>query len=138
MIDEARAAAARRGLADRTRYLVDDFATMDAAPSADITLLDKVICCYPDVERLVGRSASNTSSVYGFTMPHRRWYTRLGAAAASLCLRLIGSDFRPYTHSPAIVDGLLRDRGFEHVFEASTPLWLTRVYRLAPGVAPGS
>lgn len=49
MIEEAQQWANDRGLGDRTHYIEDDFVTMgdDKTQVADITVLDKVICCYP-------------------------------------------------------------------------------------------
>lgn len=129
MTEEARAWAAERGLAARTRYLTGDFMALaeDVEP-ADVTILDKVICCYPDADALVHASLARTRRVYALTYPRRRWFVRLGAALGAVCLRLIGSDFRAYVHDPERVEGWIGAEGFAKRFEAVTPVWLTQVY----------
>lgn len=59
MLEIARAGAAAEGLAGRTDYLQGDFTQMaDQIADADVVILDKVICCYPDWLALVSRSRS--------------------------------------------------------------------------------
>ena len=54
MIDEARHRAEERSLADRTEYVQGDFMDIaDSLTDADVTVLDKVVCCYPDADGLV-------------------------------------------------------------------------------------
>jgi len=133
MIAEARAQAERRGLATRVDYLVGDFvAIADSVNNADVTLLDKVICCYPDAETLVRKSLAKTRRVYAFTLPRDRWYTRAGATLMAAVLRLIGSRFRPYVHDPRRVEAWVRGAGFRKQYENQTPVWLTQVYVRVP------
>jgi 2-polyprenyl-3-methyl-5-hydroxy-6-metoxy-1,4-benzoquinol methylase len=57
MLAIARAGAQAEGLAERTAYVQGDFTQIaDAVPDADVVVLDKVICCYPDWGSLVERS----------------------------------------------------------------------------------
>jgi len=80
MIAEAKAGAAEKGQSDCVRYIQDDFVSMEQKlETVDITILDKVICCYPDADGLVHKSLSNTRRVYALTYPRDRWFTRLGA-----------------------------------------------------------
>src|SRR5215470_11763244 len=82
MLVEARAQAREEGFAGRTDYFEGDFVELaDAFAPADIVLLDKVICCYPDAAALVQRSARKAKRVYAFTIPRDRWTVRLGLAA---------------------------------------------------------
>jgi len=134
MIGEARRWAHERGLEGRTRYLEGDFmALSDQLAAADVTVLDKVVCCYPDAEGLVMRSVGLTRRVYALTYPRDRWYVRLGVALGSALLKLLGSDFRPYVHDPARVEGWILEAGFRRHFQATTWVWLTRVYVREPG-----
>ncbi|MEJ2686884.1 MAG: class I SAM-dependent methyltransferase [Gammaproteobacteria bacterium] len=129
MIDEARRWAADRGLAERTRYLEGDFMTLaPEVPAADVVVLDKVVCCYPDADGLVHRSLEKAGRVYALTYPRDRWYVGLGAALATGAMKLVGSDFRPYVHQPERVEAWVRDAGFRKCHEATTPIWLTQVF----------
>lgn len=129
MIDEARRWAGERGLADRTRYVEGDFLLLaQSLEPADVTVLDKVVCCYPDADALVHRSLEKTARVYGLTYPRDRWYVRLGAGLGTALMKLVGSDFRPYVHDPARIENWVQEVGFRKCYEATTPIWLTQVY----------
>ena len=53
MLAEARDWAGERGLTERTDYIEGDFMLVaDQVDPADISLLDKVVCCYPDAHRV--------------------------------------------------------------------------------------
>jgi len=128
MIEEAEALAREDGLADRVRYRVGDF--VDEAETfdpADVVILDKVICCYPDARRIVEASAGRARRVYAYSVPRNRWYTRFGVALTALAFRLFGSDFRPYVHDPERIEAWLSAAGFARRYEHHTLAWLTRV-----------
>jgi len=129
MIEEAEALARKNGLTERTGYRVADF--VDAAASfepADVVLLDKVICCYPDAERMVQTSLAKAKRVYAYTIPRDRWYTRLGVALGALGLRLLRSDYRSYVHDPRQIEAWVTAAGFTKRYENQTLIWLTGVY----------
>jgi len=128
MIDEARNWAAERGLSSRTEYHVGDFMHMQDIAPADIMLMDKVICCYPDVDGLVHRSLAATRRVYALVYPRNTWVMRSGVKLAGLVMRLIGSDFRPYVHDPEQVEQWVRAAGFDKTYQNRTFIWLTQVY----------
>lgn len=131
MVAQAGDRARARGLAARTRYLCGDFVDLARAgslPAAEVTILDKVVCCYPDAGRLVHAALGCTRRVCALTYPRDRALVRLGVAAAALALRLGGSDFRPYVHDPARIEGWIVAAGYTKRFEGHTPFWLTQVF----------
>jgi SAM-dependent methyltransferase len=129
MIEEAKHWADDRGLAERTCYLEGDFmALADTLVPADVTVSDKVVCCYPDADGLVHRSLEKTKRVYALTYPRDRWYVKLGVAIGVLMMKLIRSDFRPYAHDPGEIERWITEAGFEKVYEKTTFVWLTQVY----------
>lgn len=129
MLREAQHWATQRGLSERTEYLQGDFVTMDQdLTPVDATLLDKVVCCYPDADALVDKSLAKTRRVYALTLPRNRWITRLGARLAALIFRLLRSEFRPYVHNPRQIEDRIVAAGFEKSFEDRTRIWLSQVY----------
>jgi magnesium-protoporphyrin O-methyltransferase len=53
------------GLSDRvTRRLVDIAATPEAVEPADIVILHRVVCCYPDYERLLSAAAGHADTCW--------------------------------------------------------------------------
>lgn len=132
MIAEARQWAGERGLAARTRYVEGDFMTCaEELPDADAVILDKVVCCYPDADGLVHASLGKARRLYALTYPRDRWYVRLAVRLGGWGLRLLGSDFRPYVHSPQTIEGWIAAAGLRKRYEACTPVWLSQVFERA-------
>jgi 2-polyprenyl-3-methyl-5-hydroxy-6-metoxy-1,4-benzoquinol methylase len=133
MLEQARAQAREQGLTERTDYREGDFVELaDVLAPADIVILDKVICCYPDADALVQRSARLAGRVYAFTIPRDRWIVIFALWASRVLLVLIRCGFRSYVHDPAAVDRWLTQEGFVRAFEESTFSWLTRIYSRRP------
>lgn len=129
MNDEARRWAKERGLTERTRYFDNDFMMLtDELDISNITILDKVVCCYPDAEGLIKQSLDKTQHTYALTYPRNRWYIRLAMGTMSLLMLLTGSDFRPYVHDPKLIEQWIVDNGYTKQFESTTFVWLTQVY----------
>lgn len=139
MLSEARDWARERGLEDRVTYVEGDFMSLDEpVDSADLCLLDKVVCCYPDAHGLLQASLSRTRRVYGLTYPRDRWFTRLGARIIAVVLWSIRSDFRSYVHDPAGIERWILAEGFEKMYENQTVAWLSQVYLRRPGGNAGA
>ena len=129
MVDEARHWAEDRELADRTDYVQGDFMEIkDSLPDVEITVLDKVVCCYPDADGLVHSSLNKTSRVYALTYPRDRWYIHAMLGIAVLVLKILRSDFRPYLHPPENIEKWITETGFNKLYQNYNLVWLTQVY----------
>jgi magnesium-protoporphyrin O-methyltransferase len=129
MIEEARHWAEDRALTPRTEYIEGDFMEInETLPDADVTILDKVVCCYPDADGLVHASLRKTNRVYALTYPRDRWYVRAMMGVMALAMKIIRSDFRPYVHSPERIEQWIRETGFDKVYQNDNLVWLTQVY----------
>ena len=129
MIREARAHARTAGLAGRCRYHQGDFLELaDRVSPAEVCVLDKVVCCYPDAHALLQAALGRTTRVLALTLPRDRFAVRAAITVAGVGMRLAGSGFRPWFHSPARVRAWIEAAGFRRLFEASTTFWLSEVY----------
>lgn len=129
MTELAEAWAGERGLAERTQYLTGDFIELaEQLPPADVTVLDKVVCCYPDADGLLHRSLAKTEKIYALTYPRQRWVVRLGAAALAVAMWVLRSEYRAYVHDPDQIEAWICDAGFKKLYQSTTPIWLTQVY----------
>ena len=134
MLATALAGAKAEGLADRTVYVQGDFTQIaDEIPEADVVVLDKVICCYPDWGSLVDRSLLKTRHLYAFTIPRDRALTRAGLKAMRWGLQGIGCCYQPFIHDVAQIDARILAGGFRRTYQARTAGWLTRVYARVGG-----
>lgn len=121
--------AERQGHADRVRHHHGDFVALASEiEPAGVVTLDRVICCYPDMEALVGRSAERAQRLYGVVYPRRVWWARLNFAFINLANRLRRNPFRLFLHPPDAVDALIRDAGLKQRFYRKTILWQVVVY----------
>ena len=125
----ARSEADRRGHAGRVEFKLGDFVTMaDAIASADVVTLDRVICCYPDMEQLVSRSAAKATRLYGAVYPRPVVWMRFAIWSLNIFEKVKGSAFRVFMHDPARIDALVRKAGFGCVTRRTTLGWQMVVY----------
>ncbi len=129
MLDEAKDWAKQRGLSEKTSYIEGDFISIaNTIEPADIVIMDKVVCCYPDADSLIHRSLEKCLSAYALTYPRKTWYTRLGTQVLALIMKLSGSDFRPYVHDPVQIEKWITEQGYKKTNQNQTTVWLTQVY----------
>jgi magnesium-protoporphyrin O-methyltransferase len=122
--------ARRRGLGDRIAQRAGDFVELaDGVEPADVVTLDRVICCYPDMESLVSRSAERARRVYALVYPQDRWWVGLGIRATNLFMRVTGKAYRAYLHRASAVDAVARAQGLAPRFaRRAGPIWQVAVY----------
>jgi magnesium-protoporphyrin O-methyltransferase len=132
----ARDEARRANLLDRMEFVEGDFTRIAGSiDRADVVTLDRVICCYPDVEGLVSLSSARASRLYGIVLPRNRWFVRLVLALENLRMAVTRTPYRAFAHSNAIVDALVMSEGLRPVDEARTWIWRVVLYERAPGRA---
>lgn len=129
MLEIARTGAKARGLSDRIDYRQGDLVALaDALPMADITVLDKVVCCYPDWQALMDAALRHTDRVCALTYPRDRNMIRWGVRLMSTLLDTFHCCYRPYLHDPKLIRAHALAQGFELASEQQTGSWLTEVY----------
>lgn len=119
--------AQRRGHEGRTAFQYGDF--VELAPdlsSADIVTLDRVICCYPHMKKLVQASTEKTERWYGVVYPKEAWYNQLIGRMADVYCWARDTDFRLYIHTG--VDEAIRAEGFVPFYQENTILWRVALY----------
>lgn len=128
--DEAARLLAEAGLTGRAqRRLIDIAETPEAVEPADVVVLHRVVCCYPDYARLLGAAASHARRVLVFSHPVRNPLSRAVVGAQNLFFRLRGSRFRVFVHPPEAMLAVLADHGLEPTVVSGGPVW-----RIAAGV----
>lgn len=128
-VNAARGEAARRGYAEQVDFRHGNFVEMaPEVPPADIVTLNRVICCYPEMEKMVGLSASRAGRLYGLVYPRTDWWMKVWHALENGYFRLTCNRFRSYLHSPEKVETLVLDQGFERRFYRKTFTWQIVLY----------
>jgi len=130
-IREASRLAAEAGLADRVTFAVGDGSRMDLAPH-DVVVLDKVICCYPDVDALLDNSLRAARLVYGFVVPFssgwRGVLARAGIAGENGLRRMRKQPFRAFVHDIDRIEARIAEAGLKRVATAGRFVWYLAVY----------
>ena len=130
----ARDEAERRRHADRVRFVQGDFVEIAGTiPAADIVTLDRVICCYPDMETLSARAGDHTHRLLGIVIPRDVWWMRAAVKAVNAVKRLQRSAFRVFVHDPRRIDTALRAHDLTAERRARTLAWDIVIYRRTSG-----
>ena len=112
------------GLSARVDRKVLDFAEDgDQVPSADIVLLHRVICCYPDMESLVRASAAHANRILALSFPSDRWWWRAVQWLSRGWFRLRGCSFRLYIHDPHRIVAAAESAGLRPITQRRGWVW---------------
>jgi 2-polyprenyl-3-methyl-5-hydroxy-6-metoxy-1,4-benzoquinol methylase len=110
--EEAAKLLVERGLSDRVERRVGDFVVEPVEPH-DVVVMHRVVCCYPDVDALVGAASERTRRRLLLTYPQERVWARAGVGAVNLFMRLTGSDFRAFVHPVSRMTAAAAEHGLE-------------------------
>lgn len=128
-ITAARKEAERLGQADRVTFHHGNFVTL--APEiepADIVTLDRVICCYPDMEALVELSSARARQFYGVVFPRDGWWMQLGRPVLNTVFRLQRSSFRFFVHPTQAIEAIINANGLKRHFYHTGAFWQVILY----------
>jgi magnesium-protoporphyrin O-methyltransferase len=130
--DAAAELIAERGVAGRVERRIGDFVEAEVDPH-DIVVMHRVVCCYPDVDALVGKAAEHATRVLLLTYPRDVRIVRLGLRAINLWLRVSGCGFRTYVHPVARITKAAEMHGLQlERREAGSRVWESAAYRRMP------
>jgi 2-polyprenyl-3-methyl-5-hydroxy-6-metoxy-1,4-benzoquinol methylase len=122
--EEATRLLREAGVEERAeRHLHDLAADPRGVAPADVVVLHRVVCCYPDYERLLGATAEHARRLLVFSYPPRNVVSRLLIAAQNLFFRLRRMEFRTFVHPPARMLAVLEERGLRRIYAHHPPVW---------------
>jgi magnesium-protoporphyrin O-methyltransferase len=112
------------GLEGRAERRLHDIATDPAGVEpVDVVVLHRVVCCYPDYERLLGAAADHAGRLLVFSHPPRNPVSRLMVGTQNLLFRLRRNEFRTFAHPPAAMLAVLEQRGLHPAFGHRGLVW---------------
>jgi magnesium-protoporphyrin O-methyltransferase len=122
--EEARRLLREAGLERHAERRLTDIATQpDEVGPADVVVLNRVVCCYPDYERLLAAVADHARRLVVFSYPPRNPASRSIVSAQNLFSRLRGREFRVFTHPLAAMLAVVEQRGFRRSFARRALVW---------------
>jgi magnesium-protoporphyrin O-methyltransferase len=134
MIAAARRLSEEKQVAQHASYVRGDFVAMHGATQvADVTILDKVLCCYENVHELIAYSTAKTRQLYAVSYPRQHWLAKRMFRSVVALAKLFRWKFHPYYHEPAIIQNAIASKGFEKSYERQTLIWVIQVFKRRNG-----
>jgi SAM-dependent methyltransferase len=128
-LEAAREESARRGHAQRIRFIHADFTEIAMElPQADVVTLDRVVCCYPDFRVLLRAAANRSRRILAMTYPRQIWYLRIGLNVVNYLQRLRRDPFRVFLHPVPEMERLLNQEGFRRMSIKRLFVWEVALY----------
>ncbi|TMD17192.1 MAG: methyltransferase domain-containing protein [Chloroflexi bacterium] len=128
--DVAKGLLEEEGMSDRVDRKVMDFAqTPGAVEGADIVILNRVICCYPDMPRLAGAAADHARRLLLLSYPRRTWWLAVGLTFANWLLWLTRREFHIFLHPPQRIIATSERRGLQTVLSQRGIVWTVAALR---------
>lgn len=129
-LDAARRRAEEAGVADRSTFTQDDGAQakLDAH---DWVVMDRVICCYPDVDALLGNALPAAVRRVAFSVPTSRgWRGRANRViwAIEAKWEAMRKGCPGYVHSLDRIEGRLKTAGFKPLRSETGWMWHVAVW----------
>lgn len=121
--------AERRELSERIAVHHANFVDLaDQIDPHDVVTLDRVICCYHDLQGLLGSAAGKARHLVALVYPRVSLHTWLFAKAANLVWLLTRNPFRTFIHPDRKVARILEEAGWRTVSHEKTLLWQVVVW----------
>ena len=103
----------------------------DSVEPADIVIMNRVVCCYPDMPRLARAGAVHARELFVLSYPRRSWWIRSALGFANLMLWLTRRDFKVFVHPPARILATSEDHGLRTVLNEGGLIWTVAALRRA-------
>jgi 2-polyprenyl-3-methyl-5-hydroxy-6-metoxy-1,4-benzoquinol methylase len=121
---QARTLAEQAGVQGRLDWRLHDLAEDPGAVApADLVVLHRVVCCYPDYARLLSAAADHARRALVFSYPPRNPLSRAFYSVFNLVMRLTRSSFRGFAHPPDAMVAVLEDRGLRRTYRHRSRIW---------------
>ena len=118
------------GLADRVERRVMDFVqAADQVDGADVVIMNRVICCYPDMPRLAGAAADHARQLLVMSFPRRSWWMSIGLTLGNFLLWAMRREFHIFLHQPEKIIATSEQHGLEPVLDQQGLVWKVAALR---------
>ncbi len=132
--DEAAALLREHGLEDRVHRRILDFAVaQDLLAPADVVVLHRVVCCYPDPGTLVGAAAVHARRRLVLSFPPRNAISRLVASAVNVYCAARRFEFRVYMHPLPVILAAAEGAGLSPAAQGRSGIWRYAAFERASG-----
>ena len=128
-IDSIKEETGKNNLTEKVVFKHGDFTTIASdLNSSDIVTLDKVICCYDDMNRLVDLSSKLARKIYAVVYPRDNWWIKLFLPIINFYPKIKGSSFRLFIHPTNKVEDIIIKNGLKRIYNTTRLFWQVAVF----------
>ncbi len=129
-LEACRLEAERQGHSEQIQHIRGNSVEVaEMIPPAGIVTLDRVICCYDDMERLVDLSAQKAKWLYGVVYPQDKWWVKVYVwLYHSVRHWLRGNPMRNYVHPTKAVEAVIEKNGLQRKYLREMGGWQVAVF----------
>ena len=110
--EAAQELAEQEAFEDRiTRRLGDFVEHQHEFEPADVVVMNRVVCCYPWMERMMEAAANKTGRFLALTFPREKWWMKFGVGFVNRLMGLRKCDFRAFVHPGADIESVATRAG---------------------------
>ena len=122
----------REGYADKVDRRLGDFTELSGDLVADDVVMNRVVCCYPDMRRLMTAALGSTNRFLAAGYPRDRLGVKVALGLVNAYCKVRNVDFRAFVHPLADIVAIAREFGFTTAFSDRDFVWYGMVFeRLA-------
>ena len=129
-LEASRVEAERQGHTDKIRFIHGNFVDLvEDIDRADIVTLDRVICCFHDMQNLVNLSSLKAKRLYGVVYPRDTWWVALGISVYYNGRNwLKRNPMRYFIHPSEGVEAVVQWNGFKRRFYREMGPWQVAIF----------
>jgi magnesium-protoporphyrin O-methyltransferase len=122
--------AKRLGHSEQVKFVHADFTDVaDELPQVDVVTLDRVVCCYPNMQALLKAASSKSRAAIAMTYPRDVWWTRVAVKVANFFQGLGKDPFRVFVHPVNEMETLLNGEGLRKISVRRLFVWEMALYQ---------
>ena len=130
--EAAQRLAKEEGLEDRiTRQLGDFVERQHEFEPADIVVMNRVVCCYPWMERMMEAAVSKTGRYLALVFPRERWWVKFALGSGNMFMKLRKCDFRAFVHPVDDIEAVATRAGLVVRHTDRNLIWQALVFERA-------
>lgn len=128
-LEVAKSYAEENDYMDKVRFLYGDLVEKAVEINTyDFVTLDKVVCCYPDYESLLGLALKKCDKTIALTFPLGGPISKIIAQMEQVYFYFKKIPFGTYIHSPDEIEKFIHSKGFKTVHKKISFPWHVQVY----------
>ena len=130
MLEHAKQFAKDLKQENRIEFRYGDFSQQaNAISQADVTILDKVLCCDENPKSLIELSTQKTNEVYAVSFPRDGIMARIFFTSGIAIAKLFRLKFTPFYHEASQLELWIESNGFLKVYSNNTIIWQILIFK---------